>query len=230
MDELKILIVDDEKNIRLSLGRALEPLGHPVDTAVNGHDALEKLADPDVGLMLLDLHMPDLDGLEVLRRASQSRPDVRVIIITAYGTVEGAVEAMRLGAVDFLPKPFSSQEVRELVRRVLDRGGLPESPAQSYQDRLELAKKAMQERQFRAALEHARLAVSLDPYRAEGFNLLGALHEILGERAEAITNYRMAIEADPTYRPSQENLERLVAHAGHGSITWEDDGAAKKKP
>jgi len=121
MADKTILVVDDEKNIRLALSRALEELGLPVAAAVNGEDALQQLESGDVGIMLLDLKMPGMDGLEVLRRVASARPEVRVIIITAHGTVPNAVDAMKLGAADFIQKPFSSDEVRQVVRRVLER-------------------------------------------------------------------------------------------------------------
>ena len=102
-----ILVVDDEKNIRLTLSQSLEPLGIPVQTAANGEEALQKLREGQFGLVFLDLKMPGMDGMDVLRRIKDDWPSVRVIIITAYGTIESAVEAMKLGAVDFVQKPFS---------------------------------------------------------------------------------------------------------------------------
>ena len=115
-----ILIVDDEKNIRLALSMSLETLDIPVETAASGEEALERLAQGGYGLMLLDLRMPGLDGMEVLRQVSQQRPEIKVIIITAYGSIDLAVEAMKLGAVDFLQKPFDAGQVREMVRRILE--------------------------------------------------------------------------------------------------------------
>ena len=99
MKEKFVLVVDDEKNIRLTLSQTLESLGLETDTAVNGEEALDKLKMKEFGLILLDLKMPGMDGMEVLRQLRKIRPDIRVIIITAYGTVESAVEAMKLGAV-----------------------------------------------------------------------------------------------------------------------------------
>jgi len=121
MKDKSVLIVDDEKNIRLTLSQALEALGVETDTATNGEEALAKLKEKGFGLILLDLKMPGMDGMEVLRRVREIRPDIRVIIITAYGTIESAVEAMKLGAVDFIQKPFSPDEIRGLVSRVMDR-------------------------------------------------------------------------------------------------------------
>ena len=70
--------------------------------------------------------MPGMDGMEVLRQVREIRPDIRIIMITAYGTIELAVEAMKMGAVDFIQKPFSPEEIRELVSRVMDREKLDE--------------------------------------------------------------------------------------------------------
>jgi DNA-binding NtrC family response regulator len=114
-----VLIVDDEKNIRMTIGQALESLGIEADTAVNGEEALEKIRKKSFNLILLDLKMPGMDGMDVLRQISQMCCDIKVIVITAYATVDSAVEAMRLGAADFLQKPFSPQDIRESITRVL---------------------------------------------------------------------------------------------------------------
>lgn len=227
MSQDAILVVDDEKNIRLALGQALKPLGRPVLTALSGEEALEMLHDPGIGVMILDYRLPGIDGMAVLERASRERPDVAVIMITAFGSVERAVEAMKLGAVDFIAKPFAPEEIRDLVSRVSNREALTEADARDYRGRLELAKQAIRRRNFAAALDHARKAVGLDPYRAEGFNLVGALHEILHDREEALRNYRLAVEVDPTYAPAQTNLERLVSRRGQGGIAWDDDAGEK---
>jgi CheY-like chemotaxis protein len=120
MRDKPILIVDDEKNIRLTLSRSLEVLGVETDSAEDGKEALVKLREKEFGVILLDIRMPGVDGMEVLRQVRESKPDIRIIIITAYGTIELAVEAMKLGAVDFIPKPFVPEEIREMVARVLD--------------------------------------------------------------------------------------------------------------
>ena len=114
-----------------------------------------------------------MDGMEVLRRVREIRPDIRVIMITAYGTVESAVEAMKLGAVDFLQKPFDPEEIRELVSRVMDRDKLDEHKLVDYASYIELAKKCIGDRHFDAAVEHVRKAIFIDPGRPEAFNLLG---------------------------------------------------------
>jgi DNA-binding NtrC family response regulator len=208
MPEPAILVVDDEKNIRLTLSRALEELGRPIMTAVNGEDALQQIEDGNVGVMLLDLKMPGMDGMEVLRRVAEERPDIRVVIITAHGDVPNAVDAMRLGAVDFMQKPFSPDEVRAVVRGLVDRAAVDSSRAESYEEDIALAKRAVNERHVRAAIVHARQAIARDSTRAEAFNLLGALLEITGDRTEAQKQYRVALDLDPTNRAARANLER----------------------
>ncbi len=208
MEKKPILIVDDEKNIRMTLSQSLESLEMETDTASDGEEALAKLKEKDFGLILLDIRMPGMDGMEVLRQVREIRPDIRVIMITAYGTIESAVEAIKLGAVDFLQKPFDPDEIRQLVSRVMDRERLDEQNLVDYTSQIELAKRCVGDRHFEAAVEHVRRAIYYDPGRPEAFNLLGALMEIRGDRLEAQKNYRAALSLDPSYEPAIKNLSR----------------------
>jgi DNA-binding NtrC family response regulator len=112
-----ILVVDDEKNTREGLRWALENSDTYVLTASNGIEALELLREHPVDLMITDLRMPELDGLELLRRIKAERPEVSVIILTGHGTVENAVDAMKEGAVDYLLKPVNLDELQMRVER-----------------------------------------------------------------------------------------------------------------
>ena len=219
-----VLIVDDEKNIRLTLSQSLESLELETDTAVNGEEALAKLKEKDYGLVLLDLRLPGMDGMEVLRRLREIRPDIRVIIITAYGTIESAVDAMKLGAVDFIQKPFSPKEIRGLVSQVMDRGKLDEQKAVDYASFIELAKRCVGDRHFDAAIEHVRKAISLDPARPDAFNLLGALMEIQHNVLDAQKYYRAALDLDPTYKPAKDNLDRSTRWQRGENIVLEQAG------
>jgi len=217
MKDKAVLIVDDEKNIRLTLAEALKSLKLVVEAALNGEEALAKVAAKDFGLILLDLKMPGMDGIEVLRKVKETRPNIRVIIITAHGTIESATEAMKLGAVDFVQKPFAPREIRKLVSKVLDRDRIDAANAKSYDDHLELAKRYIGERQFDAAREHVRQAIATDPTKPEALNLLGALIEMCGDWLEALKQYRAALALDPTYRPANDNIERIVIRRQRGA-------------
>jgi DNA-binding response OmpR family regulator len=219
-----ILIVDDEKNIRLALSMSLEQLDIPVETAASGEEALERLAQGEYGLMLLDLRMPGLDGMEVLRQVSQQRPEIKVIIITAYGSIDLAVEAMKLGAVDFLQKPFDAGQVREMVHRILEQStGSP-----GYEDYLALAKQRVSEGHFEVAGVYAQKAVFLNPDRPGALNLLGGIAEVKGNRLEAEQYYRAALSRDPDYGPAKLNLERLAGRPfTQSAIVWDEPDREK---
>ncbi len=220
----RVLVVDDEKNIRLTLTQSLRALELETDAAMNGEEALSKIQREPYDLMLLDLRMPGMDGMEVLRRARQLRPELPVVILTAYGSVESAVEAMKLGAVDFLQKPFSPKEIRDLCSEVLARSRLDVEGAEDYETHLQLAKRFVGERKFIEAGEHVRKAIGLEATHAEAFNLLGALQEIAGERDAAIKTYRAALSLDSRYEPARANLSRVTSLWPRGKI---DLGAAK---
>ena len=115
----RILVVDDETTALKSLRRILEKDGHTVSTYSNPVRALEKLNQEPFDLVLSDLRMPHLDGLELLDAIKQAAPKIEVIIITGYASLSGAVEATKKGAFDFLAKPFTPGEVREKVRLAL---------------------------------------------------------------------------------------------------------------
>jgi two-component system, NtrC family, response regulator AlgB len=117
----KLLIVDDEKNIRQSLTRFLGGLGHEVTAAESAREALELLADgAEFDLVLSDWRMVEMNGLELLRAIKEKYPDVVVVLMTAYGTIDHAVAAMKAGAYDYLTKPFSVDQIQHVVERGLE--------------------------------------------------------------------------------------------------------------
>ena len=206
-DSPAVLIVDDERNIRLTLSMALETLDIPVDTAENGEEALQKLAETPFKLMLLDLKLPDIDGLEVLRRVVEKHPETKVIIITAYGSIEVAVEAMKMGAIDFLQKPFQPTEVRDMVRRILQAPPESQTP-RDYDYYVDLAKQSIKAGEFEVARVYAKKAIFIIYNRPEAYNILGGICEIKGDRQEAQNNYQTALDMDPNYEPAKMNLAK----------------------
>ena len=121
MAKARILVVDDEKNIRESLCAVLEQKGYYVLTVEDGYKALEKVKDEEWDLALVDLKMPGMEGMQVLREIHVINPNVAVIIITGYATVENAVVAMKQGAVDYIMKPFTADEIYIRVEKVLEK-------------------------------------------------------------------------------------------------------------
>jgi len=115
-----ILIVDDEKNLRRVLQNALEAEGHTVLQAATGEEALERFAKSPCDLVLLDMILPDLNGLQVLQRVKRHAPDVPVVIMTAFSEVRSAVEAMKAKAADYVCKPFDLDELRLVIQRHLE--------------------------------------------------------------------------------------------------------------
>src|SRR5580704_390054 len=118
----KLLIVDDERNIRRSLTTFFESLGHEVRAAENGTQAVALLAETQFDLVLTDFKMAEMTGLELLREIKRRSPESLVILMTAYATVENAVEAMKSGAYDYVTKPFSLEQIQHTVDRALHFG------------------------------------------------------------------------------------------------------------
>ena len=116
-----ILVVDDEKAARKSLADILRLEGYDVSAAKDGPSALVMLEDQDFDLMLLDIRMPGMDGIEVMQKAIEISPDMQIIMLTAHGSMESAIDALRYGAHDYLIKPSSPQEILSSVAGAMAR-------------------------------------------------------------------------------------------------------------
>jgi len=116
----RILVVDDELSIRISLGDLLRRDGHQVDVAENAAMALEMIETQSFDLLIVDIKMPGMNGMDMLRKVKEDEPDVPVVMMTAYGSIDSAVEAMKLGAIDYVVKPFDPMEIGMLIERILD--------------------------------------------------------------------------------------------------------------
>jgi two-component system response regulator AtoC len=115
----RILIVDDEEIVRESLSGWLEKDGYTIGTAGDGPSALQAMEAQPWSILLVDLKMPGMDGLEVLRRVKETHPEAAVVVMTAYATVDTAVNAMKLGAFDYIVKPFDPEEVSLMVEKIV---------------------------------------------------------------------------------------------------------------
>jgi len=130
-----IVVIDDDAAMRLSCRKILAKLGHRVETFEDGTQGLEGVSRLRPGLVVVDLKMPGLSGLEVVARVRELDPLVVVVVITGYATIDTAVEAMKAGAYDFLPKPFSPEELRLIVNRSLERRRLSLEARRAEMDR-----------------------------------------------------------------------------------------------
>jgi len=115
-----VLIVDDDTSIRRTLSLLIEGMGHRVEAAGDGAAAVAILSREVVDLVLTDYRMSEMDGLELLKQAREGQRDVAVVVMTAYGTVDGAVAAMKAGASDYITKPFTPDQMRSVIERALE--------------------------------------------------------------------------------------------------------------
>ncbi|MFK3940036.1 response regulator [Alkalihalobacillus sp. NPDC078783] len=115
----KLLVVDDQYGIRVLLNEILQKDGYAVYQAANGVQALSIVQDDHPDLILLDMKIPGMDGLEILRRIKVTHPDIKVIMMTAYGELNLINEAIELGAVSYFSKPFDIDDVRQVIREHL---------------------------------------------------------------------------------------------------------------
>lgn len=194
-----ILIVDDEPNVRLMLRTALESAGYRVVEAADGRAALSQVRDQGCDLILLDLRMPNLDGMETLSRLRQEHDATPVVMLTAHGNIPDAVAAMKLGAIDFLTKPITPRDLRAAVFDVLQRN-----------------------RERPVAIE---AAAKQPPTTAPtyGYELARAKRYInRGDFAEAELQLRAILAGAPDSREADELLDRLLTlkeREGHGSFS-----------
>ena len=223
-----ILIVDDEPNVRLVFRTALESAGYTVSTAEDGEKALMWLQSHSFDLVLLDLHLPRLGGMEVLECLRETGNDVPVVIVTAHGSVPNAVQAMKLGAIDFLAKPLAPETLRQVVAEVRHRHATPKPqspmPAEvtaegQFAEDLTRAKRALNRRAFDEAEVFLKQAIALKTDSAEAHNLMGVLHELRHEHDASYREYRAALKADRHYEPAQHNMRRYYERFTFGSST-----------
>jgi DNA-binding response OmpR family regulator len=216
--ERHVLVVDDDDHLRSALTGVLTDMNLTVDSSPDGRAAIRRLQERSFDLMLLDLRLPEVDGMDVLRWAREHRPAVEIIIISAYGTAADAIEAMEMGAQDFLRKPCTTEEIRRRVTRVLkkiahdgaawrDRGAHvpPGSTAR------------IDERQFDAAAGFVYEALRYAGDSPAAYRYLGMLYELLGDDDEAVRCFERALSLDFSFAPAMRDLRELIAKRARSS-------------
>ena len=114
----RILVVDDEENARIALTKLLAQEGFQVESVANGFEALNYLRQQEVNLIVTDINMPEMNGITFLKELNKSFPKSNVIMITAYGGVESYIEAMNLGAFEYINKPVKIDELKSILRKI----------------------------------------------------------------------------------------------------------------
>ena len=177
MEKMKALVIDDEQIVLDSVSRILTDENYEVDVSLSGREGLNQAIEREYDIVLTDIRMPDIGGMRVLRDVKRAKPFLPVVIITGYATVKSAVQAMKLGAADYLEKPFTPEELLKAVASALDIAATQEPEAQDLIHREEMIKvlerAASESEFFTSLLEHA--VDALDEYNLTGPEKLALL-------------------------------------------------------
>jgi DNA-binding NtrC family response regulator len=223
MSKGRILIAEDERSIRSLLRTFIESEGYEVEEAANGSEALDAIMRQPPDVIILDLSMPAPQGMELLQRLRSMaiRPKPRVIVLTAYGSVPLAVQAMQLGALDFLEKPSAPEKIIETIKRVLGEKVLSESAtAGGHEALLARARIAISDGDYAKAESLLMAAAPTAASDPAYYNLLGLWQEINGRFSEARGTYGRAIALNPNYEPARLNMRRTheLRETGHSDL------------
>jgi DNA-binding NtrC family response regulator len=207
----RILVVDDERNVRLMYRSALETIGYDVFEADSAEKATEEFAQRQFDLAIVDLRLPGRSGLDLLHEMAEKKSTTPAVMITAHGDVPNAVEAMKLGAIDFLQKPVLPDQLRQIVKEIALRHTTPTARGEKrdYLFYVRSAKRAINLRDFASARKNISEALRLNDRSAEGFNLAGVLAEMREDYDKAKRYYGQAIKSDSHFEPAQQNMRRI---------------------
>lgn len=208
---MHILIVEDEKALREGLVDLLEGDGHQVQQAADGAAGLELGGDPRIELVLLDLMLPKMDGLEVCRRLRESRPGLPILILTARGAEEEKVHGLQAGADDYVAKPFGSKELLARIEALGRRANATPEPPQTIENdgcRIDVGRLVAERNgeKFMLTAREASILCWLHEHRNRAVSRAELLIEVWGTSADqqtrtvdmTIANLRQKIEIDPT--------------------------------
>lgn len=186
-----LMIVDDETIVRKSLSDWLKEEGFSILTAEDGYKAIELIEKEKVDCVILDLKMPGIDGIQVLKEIKSRRPETKVIMITAYGTIQNAVEAMKIGASDYITKPFEPEDIVESIRGALS---IPAKKFESVQEVITEERPVSEEALKRVADTHVMKALSF--YRESMYE-------------EALIELKNALKIFPDYQEVSRYIKKI---------------------
>lgn len=196
----RVLVVDDEEAVRNVLRRTLEGAGYQVITAANGQDALEQISQQEIEVVLLDIKMPGMSGTEVLDKLTADWPDICVIMVTAVTDTQTAVEAMKMGAYDYISKPFNQDDLVLKVQRAIERRALQLKNKQYHLELQQSVKEQTEQLRARftelvtALFREHKLLTELSKYQAKGGQSpLSLLPPELQEPISDVEEFRNAV-------------------------------------
>ena len=207
----RILIVDDEPNVRLNYRITLELEGYQVDETGLGTEALKKVKVDKFDLVILDMRMPRMGGLDLLAAMRAQRVTAPAIIITAFSDVPNAVRAIQLGASDFLQKPLRPEDLRRVVQEVIARNEQSEKrpDVADFERSASEARRLMESGDLGAAKGHVLHAIELNTNSPDTFNLAGELAERTGDIDRARKLFEAAIKLDGDNASAKLGLRRV---------------------
>ena len=177
MEKTKVLVIDDEKVVLDSVTKILTDEGYDVDTNLSGREGLTQALKEQYDIVLTDIRMPDIGGMRVLRDIKRTKPSLPVIMITGYASVKSSVQAMKLGAADYVEKPFTPDQLIKAVDTALETSASQEAEPQELihkQEMIKVLERASSDSDFfTSLLEHA--ADALDAYDLTGAEKLALL-------------------------------------------------------
>jgi DNA-binding response OmpR family regulator len=225
----RILVVDDERAVRMMLETALRAQGYRVQAASSGREAHDLLESEEFDLLLLDLQLGDTDGIEILRETKSRWPFTEVILLTAHGSINSAIAALRYGAFDYLLKPAQIQDIRERVERGLDQ-------RRNAQQRGELLQRISESARALGIMESGANSVPLMPSSSDRIEVGPLVLDLrrhgatLGSQMLSLTRTEFALLTALAQQPDTALSYSALSEAVYGRAQPEDEARALLRP
>ena len=207
VSEIRILVAADQRNVRGNLKMILEAAGYRVDATGDSEEAVARCHRADYDIIFIDIHMPKIEGLDLVRCIRELNGKSTVVTLSQYGAITKVVESMKLGAVDFVEKPLDTRKVQLLCDEILRRHALMNNDTVS--ELLQLAELALEQKSFVEARIYLKMAMLRDENRAEPCFWLSELYESQGDVREALHYFCRALDAAPSFQPTRKSLFHL---------------------
>jgi len=203
-----LLIIDNDRGIKRTIRKSLDLDKFEIDQVLSGEEGIKEMERSNYDLIILDLNLSEIKGVQLLKEIRDKAPIIPVLITAGFIGVDDAVKAAKLGAIDYLQKPYNSDDIKQEIDKIISREKISDEDIKDYEETLIKAKSAIKNRELSYAENILRNACLIKNTRPEVFNLLGIIAGYRGDSKQAMKMYRAALDIDPTYKPAQENLER----------------------